>query len=141
MNSWRKFLDLTNPERWLLLRAIGVMCRVSLRLRFQSPDWFKTRLREQQVGIPSTSHRYSAEQITMAVDRASRFVPGWTCLVSAIAAHQILLENGWPAVVRLGVLNARDSAIKAHAWVECDGRILVGASGAVGYVPLNPIRK
>jgi hypothetical protein len=140
MHSWRKFLDLTNAEHMLLFRAFRSMCWVSLRLRFHSPDWLKTRLREE-VGVESRSHGFSPEQITMAVDRASRFVPGWTCLVSAIAAQQILLANGWPAVIRLGVLNAREPAFKAHAWVEINGHIFVGASGAAGYTPLNVMRK
>lgn len=70
----------------------------------------------------------SSEEICRAVDVTARFVPGATCLVKAQAACAMLNRFGYAAKIKIGV--AKESFdLKAHAWVECDGRVVLGESG------------
>ncbi|BCX87755.1 hypothetical protein MIN45_P0122 [Methylomarinovum tepidoasis] len=46
-----------------------------------------------------------------------------TCLPRSIALHHFLKRHGHPAVLRIGVRKEK-KGIKAHAWVEVDGRIV-----------------
>ena len=60
---------------------------------------------------------------------ADRFPPA-TCLVQALAAAALLRRRGLACELRLGVrghASTGTAAIEAHAWVECDGRVAVGA--------------
>lgn len=59
---------------------------------------------------------------------------GAACLTRAMVLQRLFTERGVRAVVVIGAArDARD--LRAHAWVEHDGRI-VSADGAHGYLPL-----
>lgn len=70
----------------------------------------------------------SFEEICRAVDVAARFVPGASCLVKAQAGSAMLNRFGYAAEIKIGV-SKQSSDLKAHAWVECDGRVVMGESG------------
>lgn len=70
-----------------------------------------------------------------AIDRASRYVPGATCLPRAIALTWMLRRRGVAAAVRLGA-RSRNGAFTAHAWVEFAGRVLNDPEIAQEYEPL-----
>jgi hypothetical protein len=71
-----------------------------------------------------------------AVARASRAVPGATCLVRATALVDWLREDGLDARLRIGV--RRDGGPpRAHAWVEVDGAPLGEDAAALSaFAPL-----
>jgi hypothetical protein len=71
---------------------------------------------------PSAS---SLEKRIAAVQLAARFVPAATCLTQAIAAQILLARAGHTPALRIGVLT-KSGHFKAHAWVECQGRIVIG---------------
>jgi len=54
-------------------------------------------------------------------------VPGTTCLGRALTGWIMLRRRRIPAVVRLGVTLAAAEPFGAHAWLECQGRAVVGA--------------
>ena len=58
---------------------------------------------------------------------ASRLPGKNTCLVQAVAVHAMLRRRGYTSTLRIGV-SGKDPGgfIKAHAWVECQGRVVVG---------------
>jgi hypothetical protein len=58
-------------------------------------------------------------------------------LTQALAAQVLLERHGYPTVVHLGVTRAdeRQDGFFAHAWLESNGSVVVGAS-EVPYVPL-----
>jgi hypothetical protein len=74
------------------------------------------------------SRGYPVDRIAWAVVAAGRVVPRATCLVKAIAARALLRRSGWPAVVWVGVSNDARNGFRAHAWVESDGRVVLGAN-------------
>jgi hypothetical protein len=68
--------------------------------------------------------------VSWAVAIVAARVPPATCLVQALAAGAMLQRRGLACELRLGVRNRTaegGAAIEAHAWVECDGRVAVGA--------------
>lgn len=82
------------------------------------------------------NHEHLAEnQIIWAIKASSRFVPRATCLTQAMAARMLLSSYGHEANLRIGVLR-KDDELKAHAWLEKDGRVLIGGS-VCDYQTLN----
>ena len=56
-------------------------------------------------------------------------------LFRSLAAHVLLSRHGHANRLRLGVARAADRRLEAHAWVESEGAVLLGAGGA-GYAAL-----
>lgn len=83
--------------------------------------------------------RFSEGQIAWAVRAAARYVPTANCLPQAIVAKQLLEEQGYHPLLRIGVQPPQALDLKAHAWVESGGRILVGDDGHP-YQPLGAAR-
>lgn len=69
----------------------------------------------------------------------SRFVPSATCLTQALATQVLLKGEGFDPKLQIGV--ARDAGIfKAHAWVECNGQIVVGDfSESIQYTAMSAV--
>ena len=88
-------------------------------------------------GGPRAKNRtHSAERIAWAVAAASQCVPHATCLTKAVAAKFLLVRAGLPALLHIGVMRDGEGHFKAHAWVEYQGRILVGEQAAGEFTPL-----
>jgi hypothetical protein len=88
---------------------------------------------------PATAFRSASIPALMeVVQRVARWVPAATCLTQAISAQILLARAGHPSILRIGVIRGPHSGIKAHAWVELAGRIVIGgdALGADGFKPL-----
>ena len=117
-------LALTRAGLWLLpFRALRRL------LTLIAPD-----ARMQTRAVP-------LERIVWAVTVASRYVPQSTCLVQALAAEALLRRAGWPAVVRFGALRATGGAFQAHAWVESDGRVVIGGDELERFAVFGPSAK
>jgi hypothetical protein len=69
----------------------------------------------------------SSEEICRAVDIAARFVSGATCLLKAQVGTAMLNRFGYPAEIKIGVWK-KSSNLEAHAWVDCGGQVVLGAS-------------
>lgn len=67
------------------------------------------------------------DDISWAIKRAGENLFGESaCLPVALAGQLQLNLHGFPACTRLGVQKTKSGEIKAHAWVECDGKVVVG---------------
>jgi len=64
--------------------------------------------------------------VARRVRRAARLVPHATCLSQAFAARVLLARSGRASQVRFGVLAPTGSGLEAHAWLECDGEVVIG---------------
>jgi transglutaminase superfamily protein len=69
----------------------------------------------------------SPERLEWSVRVASRAVPYATCLTQALALHRLLARHGHCSIVQVGVGNV-DGRFLAHAWVEHNGKTLLGTS-------------
>jgi transglutaminase superfamily protein len=138
MRRLRKLLRLTPADRWLLLRAALAVGAIRLGLSVLPFRTVRRLLaRGARARTPSeAAERTSAERVVWAVTVASRHVARATCLTQALAVELLLRRQGYPAHLRIGVGRAGDTGIEAHAWVESQGRIVIGGSGQGRYTPL-----
>jgi hypothetical protein len=82
------------------------------------------------------------EQVVWAIKTSSRFVPKATCLTQSITAATILNYKGHHTNVILGVVNNSLDSFEAHAWVESDGKIIIGkVKDMARYGILKPPKK
>jgi hypothetical protein len=114
-------LSLSGADRRLLFRAMTALVTVRVALSLVPMD----RLRRWAADARVPDERQPIERIAWAVSAASRRVPGATCLVSALALQRLLSRDGHPSVLHIGVAK-REQRFAAHAWVEVEGRTLIG---------------
>ena len=123
------------------------------RLRLLIRAWWTVAwIRAAQVVVPHARllsflerHRRSSaaegpspREVSRAVLRTSFWVPdGASCLPQALAVRYLLNRQGLDARLRFGVARAEEGAFQAHAWVELDGKILIGKQEADRYTPLS----
>jgi hypothetical protein len=122
---------LSAGEQRLVVRVMPAVVASTLRLRTRG---VKHTLAWAAVPLAAAGGP-ARDDLTTAVDRAARYVPGATCLARSAALARLLRKNGVPARVRLGV--AAGETFAAHAWVEVDGVPLADAPAR--FTPL-PIR-
>ena len=125
LEAVRKYFLLPAGERAVLTRTIVMLGAARLATWFLPFPLGRrllvgggTRRRERP--------RIQGDQITWAMHHAQRIIPRATCLPQAIAAEALLTRGGLPADLRIGVKKTSDGKLAAHAWVESNGRIVVG---------------
>jgi len=144
MERLRKFLRLTTFERRLFIKVFLLLEFVKLGLWLLP---FRTLLRllsrvSKGPKKPRSTDRPSPEEIARFVEVASRYSPGIkTCLTQALAAQVLLTRHDYPAFVYLGVLRRKQEEFQAHAWVESEGRIVVGGGDLERYAPLGILKQ
>jgi hypothetical protein len=104
---------------WVVRLAMWCVPFAVLRKRLDSRRDARARRRP-------TPGRGDLSRVARHVRLASRVVPRCTCLVQALVAEQLLAETGRTSVVRLGAAGAPGNRFTAHAWVECEGAVIVG---------------
>ena len=124
MVKWSKFRSLPRAQRRLLMRSVLLTAGVSAGLRLL-PFSTLQRWLQPSAANPPPAAAPSAEDIVWAVTIAGRYVPGATCLVQALLAERLLKLAGHPALLRIGVCE-QPPDFRAHAWVESNGKVLLG---------------
>lgn len=66
------------------------------------------------------------DNVASAVQMCSRCVPYASCLTQALAARTLLGLRGQSSELKIGVGRDEDGKFMAHAWVEIDGKIIIG---------------
>lgn len=100
---------------WMMLGVTAVALRIA--------HYHKVR---KMFSRKLTGRPWSPESIGWAVTTSARYVPGAKCLAQAILAETLLLRSGFPARIHVGITKPGDSRLRAHAWVECEGVVVVG---------------
>lgn len=81
------------------------------------------------------------EDITWAIGASSSRVPGASCLTQAVAAQLLLRHYHYQSYIVLGAgRSASGNGFFAHAWLEHDGRVLIGGSQSAHLSRLPPLR-
>lgn len=126
MRSLRKLWASPLRFKALLAEAFVRLWALTLFRFFSVPGRTQGLMRAHKVSQP----RHAAprfDEICRAVDVAARFAPGASCLVRARAGSAMLNRFGYAAEIKIGVLK-QSSNLEAHAWVECGGLVVLGAS-------------
>ena len=138
MRRLRKFLGLSLGEKLLLIKAavLVLAIRVALSLLpFSTLQKLVGKTKKKHVN-QGRKERLSIEQLAWSVGAVSQCVPKATCLVQALVTQVLLLREGLPATLRIGVAKEGKGELQAHAWVESEGRVIIGETKIVEYTPL-----
>ena len=127
-------------ELSLLLAALAVRGALLVLLRVVS----FAALRRTGIAIARTWPRGAARggafeyRVAWAVATAAALLPAEnTCLADALTAHWLLEAGGCRSTIRFGVARTPAHPLRAHAWVEAQSGIIVGAAGAGAFVTLD----
>ena len=129
MDRLRRFLRLPNSDRWLLVKVTCLLgaTRVALKLLpFQTVYRYMNRS-GQPVRSSNQRSMPDAVRISGAVNKAGRYFLGEdSCFPQALVGEMLLKRSGFPATLRIGVVKDEDGSLHAHAWVERDGKVVIG---------------
>jgi hypothetical protein len=132
-----KLLRLDRDDRRLLAEAALLLVAIRLALMFVP----FTRVRKSLARISRNrprSHAVAPARAAWAVLVASRHVPGTShCLTRALAGQLMLARSGIPARLRIGLARGEQGRLHGHAWLESDGKILIGGQEASDYTALS----
>jgi hypothetical protein len=136
MRGLKRFAQLSASERRILMRVLLVVGVARTSLWVLPVEAARGAVSRAATGAAGDS----VEQVVWAVRVVSRYLPGATCLTQAIAAQALLTHSGFPSQVEIGVTkdqkDDRDNVhnknktdargFHAHAWVVCQGQVVLG---------------
>lgn len=139
MNAMSKYVGLSRLERRLLVLSFVVVGSIRLSLWiFPCRPIMRTLDRfSQRLSLRTTCELYTIQRLVWAVRVASRYVARATCLTQALSG-KFLIESCTDRDVRLqiGVRMDEQKRFEAHAWLECEGEIVLGGDGACSFTPI-----
>ena len=139
MERLHKFLQLTSSDRRLLASTVALLGAIRLGLRLLPFRTIRGMITVvvKQAQASAGSRRIgqpSLDRLVWAVTVASQYVPKATCLTQALATQVLLAWHGQPpSNLRVGVAKSEEGRLEGHAWVECQGRIIVGGEDLSRY--------
>jgi Transglutaminase-like superfamily len=137
MGKLQKLLKLPPADPLLLVRVAGLTVLVALGLRllpFQKLQAILARRRRRWWTLQTADER-SLGRLVWAVE-----VVGWyagaNCLKKALTLQWLLARRRVSTRLWLGV-QRREATLQAHAWLEHNGRVIVGGPVRERYTPLH----
>ncbi|HYK04835.1 MAG TPA: lasso peptide biosynthesis B2 protein [Thermoanaerobaculia bacterium] len=112
---------------WVLVPAVRLAVAV-LPFRFVHRLAVRTPRRSRSALSP--------ERIARAVHAVAQRLRGTTCLTEVLAAAYLCSRYGHAATLRLGV-GRSEAGIAAHAWLESEGRAILGEPEPGTFVALG----
>lgn len=142
MKRLYNFCRLPSQDRHLFVRSLLLLTIVRVGLwvlPFQTLRRLLARMSAVHAESPGQDHM-PLERVAWAVREASRYVPAATCLTQALATQVLLSRRGLPVRFRIGVARGAGGEFLAHAWVECQGTIVIGGAQAHSrFTPFPPL--
>ena len=139
MTRVRKFLSRSPAERRLLLCTLVLYVVVSVLLTWVSFGRLRrwgARLSTAREARPCDAAREQA--VVWAVSTAAVVIAlRDSCLAEALTAHWLLAASGRASIVRIGIAPAAGRPFTAHAWLESQGRAVLGAPDGSAYLTLE----
>jgi hypothetical protein len=124
-----KFLQLSSSDRRLFLSALFLLAAIRIGLAllpFKSLTKVLGNLSRVVRGSVPPPHSSLPDRIAWAVGKAGNYIPKARCLCRALAGQVLLSWHGIPSDLRIGVAKKNGSELEVHAWVETEGRVLIG---------------
>lgn len=129
MAAFRTFLRLPKTEKSLVLRAFLYVAAIRVMLWVMPTRSIQRLVDSNSLSSPQSAAVNSERVQTIVgyVKTVSRYVPRASCLTQALAALLLLRESGQTVEMKIGVAKDDRSGLIAHAWLEKDGQIILGA--------------
>lgn len=128
MRRLYRFFLLPYQEKKLLTRALFliVIVRIGLWLvPFRLLERWLTLADAPNIGEKDPDW-VTVKSVVRSVRSCSLYVPYATCLTQALATRVLLRMDGQNSSLKIGVEKDRNEKFGAHAWIEVDGRIVMG---------------
>ena len=127
---YKKILILSPEERALCLHAAFWLVKIFIFLKVF--PYRKVLISIQKRALKPVFHRrsriLSADNICRIIEKCARNLPiALTCLPQALAGFVLCRQYGYKANLRIGARNVPSAGFTAHAWLEFEGRIIMGA--------------
>ena len=137
MRPISRFLRLSATERRLLVQSALLLWAIRAGLALLPLQ----RVLRILARLSHETGHASISTITWAVDAATRHLSPSTCLTRALATQVLLVRNGHPASLHIGVAKEAGGKLEAHAWVESGGTIVLGELDELSrYTTLPPLQ-
>jgi hypothetical protein len=107
-------------------KCLGALA--AMRLALSLRGYAAIRAAMPEAAQTADGHFY-ARQLARRITRLARAVPGASCLTQALALQYLLARAGHACELHVGVKRDAKGQFAAHAWVSCNGRIVLGAEG------------
>ncbi len=135
-----KLFRLSPREQFLLAQTFALTAGTRLALRVVP---FRAVLRAADAATPRSraARRPSRRQIVrFARASARRLLGERPCLTQALVVLYLFRRHRYPARLRIGVQKRAAGRLEAHAWIESQGRIVIGRLPDLHtYTPLPPL--
>jgi hypothetical protein len=129
MKRLGRFLRLPFSDARLLAESLFVLTFVRIGLsvlRFQTLRGVLKKLSEGGKHQPYPERRV-VKRVVWSINKISTHIPLFrNCLNRALATQVLLGRRGQEVDLRIGVANDPGGNFRAHAWIESEGRIVLG---------------
>lgn len=117
------------PRRWwLAFEAACTLTWLKLLIWLRPFRRYRHRLAPRETSPKRILSALEVADLVWAVDAVARVAPRrFDCLPQALAIQTMLRRRGGDCGVRLGVAASTDGGFRAHAWVEYEQVVIVGA--------------
>jgi len=126
MRRIHKFVNLSSTEQSLLIKTWILLGLISLGLQLFPFSTLRKLLYRFRSILGRGEKEFSEDRLVWSVEVVSRYIPKATCLAQAITTQLLLQQAGHQACLHIGVTEAAKGGLKAHAWVESQGKVLIG---------------
>jgi hypothetical protein len=134
----QKFLALKPADQRILIYALCLVIFARVILWVVPFSKVNRRL-AAPVRARTIRSRRDIDYFMTAIARASKYVPGATCLTQSLAARLLLARSGFDAKLRFGARRNDAGAFEAHAWIESNGKIISQPAAVSHFSPLPPV--
>jgi len=136
----RRLRRLSRAEAWAFARAWALLLAADLGLRLLPFPRLERWLAPPSAGAAAAAEEAAVPRLVWATAAAARHhLYPMRCLPQALCLRWLLGRHGIAAELCIGV-ERRRGEIRAHAWVERDGRPVGDGPGvAQRWTPLRPV--
>lgn len=131
-----RFFKLTRSDQKLHLEVLLLMIKVRMMLWLMPFSSIKTYYSDVR---PSGEKDKTVCKLSRSLKTVANYMPG-TCLTQALVGYSLLSRHGYSSLVKIGVGKSIEGEFEAHAWLEYEGRIIIGESEKE-YVPLLDLKR
>lgn len=127
MSKLVKFYNLHKQEQKLFIQAYLLLNLIRLSLFFLPFQRLKKLLEDLSRFQKKINSPITARFIASAIHYSARLSPGKVmCLAKALTTNTLMNIYDLPCQFNIGVAKSENNHLEAHAWVEVEGRVIVG---------------
>lgn len=125
-------MKLPHPKKFFLIKSMVLIVLTRSMLRLFS----FSRVKKLSARMSRPGKDADLEDLVWSVKTASHIL-GSSCLVNAISGQILLSRHNHPSRLRVGVF--KDDEFEAHAWLEVEGRVVLGETERE-YTPIYDVK-